>query len=326
MIEEISLIIPSRDAEERLLHLLNCIPNWKIIPNEIIIIDSSERKFLLPNDFESFAEKNNIKVLLIYETNLYPGHARNVGIKNSKNSILAFLDTSTFPTNEWLYSGLNLMKENNSEGVWGNTYYQAEAFLSKIFRECTFGAKPIKTFPGSILKKNIFNICGLFIESVRAGEDGDWMSRAHLQKIKMLSPKEFLTYEDLNNTSFKNLIKKWFRNHVFGAKLPFFRAHKDFYYYAISFIAVVIAFNWNWILASWDEQSIFFIPNITKISILIIFIIYIFIRGIYLPIKKGVSLRFILPINFILIALLSGLLDFTKALAFGYSKFTKINV
>ena len=326
MVEEISLIIPSRDAKEKLLHLLGCIPYWKMIPDEIIVIDSSENKLLIPKDFVLFTKNNNIKLLIIHETNLYPGHARNIGISDSKNSMLAFLDVSTCPTNEWLYSGYNLIRKNNSQGIWGNTYYQANAFPSKIFRACTFGEEPIKTLPGSILKKNIFNTCGLFIESVRAGEDGDWMSRADLQKIKMSSPEEFLTYSELNTTSFKQLIKKWFRNHVFGARLPFFRAHKDFYYYALSFIAVVIAFNWNWILASWDEESIFFIPNITKISVLIIVIIYMFIRGIYLPIKKGVNLRFILPINFIFIALLSALLDFTKALAFGYAKFIKNNV
>jgi len=323
MVKEISLIIPSQNAKEKLINLLRCIPNWEIFPNEIIIIDSSENKISIPKDFESFTKNLNIQLLIIHETNLYPGHARNIGISKSKNSILAFLDTSTFPTNKWLYSGFNLMKNNNSMGVWGNTYYQAKAFHSKIFRACTFGAKPIKTFPGSILNKNIFNICGLFIESVRAGEDGDWMSRVELQKIKMSSPNEFLSYDELDSSSFKELIKKWFRNHIFGAKLPFFRAHKDFYYYAISLIAVVIAFNWNWILASWDEESILFIPNITKISVLIIFVIYIYIRGIFLPVKKGINYRFILPINFIFIGFLSALLDFTKALAFGYSKFIK---
>jgi hypothetical protein len=297
-----------------------------MIPDEIIIIDSSKKKLLIPKDFVLFTEKYNIKLLIIHETNLYPGHARNIGISNSKNSILAFLDVSTYPTNKWLHSGYNLIRKNNSEGVWGNTYYKANAFPSKIFRACTFGAKPIKTLPGSILKKNIFNICGLFIESVRAGEDGDWMSRADLQKIKMSSPEEFLTYNELNTTSFKQLIKKWFRNYIFGGRLPFLRAHKDFYYYALSFIAIVIAFNWNWILASWDQESIFFIPNITKISVLIIIIIYFYIRGIYLPIKKGVNPRFILPINFIFIGLLSALLDFTKALAFAYSKLIKNNV
>jgi len=323
MVKEISLIIPSQNAEEKLLNLLRCIPNWEIFPNEIIIIDSSEKNFLIPEDFKSFAKKLDIKILVSYGNDLYPGHARNIGISNSSNSLLAFLDTSTYPSNKWLSSAFKTIKVNNADGVWGNTYYQAKTFSSKIFRACTFGAKPIRTFPGSIIKKDIFNICGLFIESVRAGEDGDWMSRAELQEIKMSSPNEFLSYDELDSSSFKELIKKWFRNHIYGAKLPFFRAHKDFYYYAISLIAVVIAFNWNWILASWDEESILFIPNITKISVLIILVIYIYIRGIFLPAKKGINYRFILPINFIFIGFLSALLDFTKALAFGYSKFIK---
>ncbi len=320
MITEVSLIIPSQNADTKLNQLLRGIPDWERIPNEIIIVDSSENKSIVPKDIELLIKKLGIDLLLIYENNLYPGHARNIGISNASNSILAFLDTSTQPNSKWLSSGLNLMKAKNSDGVWGKTYYQANTFSSKIFRACTFGTKPIRTFPGSILNKKIFNRCGLFIENTRAGEDGDWMSRAELQEINIATPEEILNYDQLNSMSIKKLIKKWFRNNMFGAKLPFYRAHRDFYYYAISFVAVVIAFNWNWILASWDEESIFYIPNITKISILIILIIYIFMRGIFLPRKKGVSLGFIFPINFIFIFLLSVLLDLTKALAFAYSK------
>jgi len=322
MIKEVSLVIPSQNAEIELQQLLRSIPNWEAIPNEIVIVDSSENKLLIPEDFKLFTKKLNIRLLIIYEKDLYPGHARNVGISNSKNTLLAFLDTSTFPSNKWLSSGLNLINIKNNEGVWGNTLYQADTFTSKIFRACTFGEKPIRTFPGSIFNKNIFDRCGLFIETTRAGEDGDWMSRAELHEIKISSPEEVLSYDKLNFMSIKKLIKKWFRNNMFGAKLPFYRAHRDFYYYAISFVAVVIAFNWNWILASWDEESIFYIPNITKISILIILIIYIFMRGIFLPRKKGVNLSFVFPINFIFIFLLSVLLDLTKALAFAYSKLT----
>ena len=161
------------------------------------------------------------------------------------------------------------------------------------------------------------------METARAGEDGDWMSRAELQKINMTFSDKFLKYGELNHISLKKLLKKWFRNYTFSAKLPFFRAHKDLYYYAISVFAVLVAFNWNRVLASWDEESIFFIPNITNISILIIFGIYIFMRGIYIPYNKGIRLRFIFPLNFIFIALLSGFLDLTKALAFGYSKLIK---
>ena len=320
MVIEVSLIIPSQNADTKLHELLSGIPNWERIPNEIIIVDSSEKESIIPKDIELSINKLGIDLLVLYENNLYPGHARNIGISSASNSVLAFLDTSTQPTSKWLSDGLSLMKAKNSDGIWGKTYYQANTFSSKIFRACTFGTKPIRTFPGSILNKKIFNRCGLFIESTRAGEDGDWMSRAELQEIDIVNPEEILNYDQLNSMSIKKLIKKWFRNNMFGAKLPFYRAHRDFYYYAISFVAVVIAFNWNWILASWDEESIFFIPYITKISILIILIIYIFMRGIFLPRKKGVSLGFIFPINFIFIFLLSVLLDLTKALAFAYSK------
>lgn len=322
-LKEISLIIPSKNAESKLTQLLECISDWVVIPNEIIIIDSSLEKYQISKNFGRFVKESGIRLIIIYKQNLYPGHARNIGINSSTNDLLAFLDTSTQPTSRWLCSGINIMDLNKSDGVWGSTYYQASKFNTKIFRACTYGELPIRTFPGSILNKKIFNRCGLFIESTRAGEDGDWMSRADLQEINITTPEEILNYDQLNSMSIKKLIKKWFRNNMFGAKLPFYKAHKDFYYYVISFVAVVIAFNWNWILASWDEESNFYIPNITKISILIILIIYIFMRGIFLPRKKGVNLSFIFPINFIFIFLLSILLDLTKALAFAYSKFNR---
>ena len=323
MIKEISLIIPSQNAKGKLLNLIGSIQNWEVIPNEIIIVDSSDVKPYMPKEFEQFVKKSGIRLLIIYEKNLYPGHARNIGISNSSNNLLAFLDTSTMPCNKWLSSGLNLIKKQNTDGVWGYTHYLADKFFPKIFRACTYGAKPIKTFPGCILKKNIFNRCGLFIETTRAGEDGDWMSRAEIQRIKMSSPEEVLEYDQLNFMNVSKLMKKWFRNYKHTAKLPFFSAHKSYYYYGISFVAVLVAYNWNRVLAAWDRESIFFIPNITTISVISILTIYILIRGVILPRRKGVSIGFIFPINFIFIFLLSSLLDLTKALAFAYSKFDK---
>lgn len=320
MIRQVSLIIPSYNDNSKLIKLLTSIPDWEAIPNEIIIVDSSYNEPLIPEDVLIFSQKHDIKFLVLHKKNLYPGHARNIGINAAKNDLVAFLDTSTFPTKNWLSDGLNKINTQKSDGVWGNTYYKADTFISKTFRACTYGAKPIRTFPGSILKKNIFNRCGLFIETVRAGEDGDWMSRADLQNINISTPKEFLKYNKLNHESLSFLIKKWFRNYIYGAKLPYIKVHKDYYYYVISFIAVLLAFNWNRVVAAWNEESIFYIPSITKISLLLIVIIYIFIRGVFLPRKKGVKFNFIFPINFILIALLSGFLDLTKALAFAYSR------
>ena len=323
MVKEVSLIIPSQNAEKKLLQLLSHIPSWEVTPSEIIIIDSSQKKFCIPENFQLFTKKHNITLLVIYGKNLFPGHARNIGVINSTNPLLAFLDTSTHPTKRWLASGLNLINLNNSQGVWGNTYYQADSYMSQIIRASTFGATPIKTFPGSILNKSIFDRCGLFIESTRAGEDGDWMGRADFHNITLSTPEEFLNYDELNNTTLKKLLKKWFRNYSFSGRLSHSRAHKDFYFYIISFTAVLIAYNWNRVIASYQPDSIYFIPYITRASVLALFVIYMVLRGILIPRKKGVNFRFIFPINFIVISFMSLLIDLTKALAFGFSRFIK---
>ena len=323
MIRDVSLIIPSQNAKKNLFKLLKCISEWDIIPNEIIIVDSSDDKLIIPNYFNIFVKNNNIKLSVIYGKNLYPGHARNIGIEASNNNIVAFLDTSTMPKRTWLSSGLEILSTQNSSGVWGKTYYEADKFLAKIYKASTFGDKPIKTLPGSILKKNVFKRCGLFIETTRAGEDGDWINRSIVHGLNISIPYEFLNYSEFNEVNAQQILRKWFRNYSHSSQLPYSKVHRDFYYYGVSFFAVLVAFNWNAVLASWDSESALYIPNITKISALVILISYIFIRGIFIPKRKGVSLKFIFPINFIIISFFSAMIDFVKILAFAFSKFTK---
>ena len=113
MVKEISLIIPSQNAEAKLLNLIGSIQNWEIIPNEIIIVDSSEVKPCMPEEFKRFVKKFELRLSIIFEKNLYPGHARNIGISNSTNNLLAFLDTSTMPCNKWLSSTVLMLNVGN---------------------------------------------------------------------------------------------------------------------------------------------------------------------------------------------------------------------
>jgi hypothetical protein len=324
MVKSVSLVIPfksDKSESEKLFTLLRGISNWKAVPNEIIIINTDQKKLSFPKDVELFAEQHNINFCIFHHERLYPGHARNIGIDNASNSFLAFLDTSTHPSNEWLSNGLHIINTNNYQGVWGKTFYQAETFLAKIFRASTYGEKPIQTLPGSILHKNIFKKCGLFVESTRAGEDADFMSRAKLHNVNISESEIFLNYDKLDKITFKEIIKKWYRNYFHSASMPYLRAHKDIYFYGISFLAIIIAYNWNRFFDPTGIGNEFFIPNITKISILIIFLAYLFLRGVVLPIRKGTPLKFIFPLNFILVSFMSLFLDLTKTLAFIYSKF-----
>ena len=324
MVKPVSLIIPfksDKSEKEKLFNLLRGISNWKAFPNEIIIINTDQEQLSFPRDIELFIEQHNINFCIFHKERLYPGHARNIGIDHASNSLLAFLDTSTHPSNDWLLNGLNIIYTNNYEGVWGKTFYQAEKFLAKIFRASTYGEKPIQTLPGSILNKNIFKKCGLFVESTRAGEDADFMSRAKLHNLNICESDSFLNYDKLDRIGINEIIKKWYRNYFHVASMPYFRAHKDIYFYGISLVSIIIAYNWNRVFDPTGIENEFFIPNITKISILIIFLAYLFLRGVVLPFRKGTSLKFIFPLNFILISLMSFFLDLTKTIAFGYSKF-----
>jgi glycosyltransferase involved in cell wall biosynthesis len=323
MIKEVSLIIPNKSDEEKLSILLSSMLDWKATPNEIIIINTSSNEIFIPNDFKSFYKDKNIHFYILQKKNMYPGGARNFAIKKATNSLLAFLDTSTHPSNDWLSRGLEIIDDGNYEGVWGSTYYEANLFISRIFRACTYGEKPIKTFPGSILHKDVFKQCGLFIESTRAGEDGDIMSRMDLHNINITKSKNFLKYNKLDQMSFTEIIKKWYRNYIHTAKLPYFRPHKDIYFYGISLVAVIAAYNWNRIVDPTGIENELFVPNITKISILLISLIYLYLRGIYLPLKKGANLKTVFPLNFIIIGFMSAILDLTKILAFVKSKFHK---
>ena len=153
MIRDVSLIIPSKNNAKNITKLLLGIISWEEVPSEIILVDSSIKKFVIPEEFENFLSKYNINLKVIYGENFYPGHARNIGINGSTNPMVAFLDASTFPSNKWLSGSLKIITEENCEGLWGNTYYQADTYMKKIFRACSYGARPVQTLPGSVFKK-----------------------------------------------------------------------------------------------------------------------------------------------------------------------------
>jgi len=318
---KISLVIPSNNNYIQLCKLLDSINQWTLFPNEIIIVDSSNIKIQISEQFKIFCIKKNIILILKYKKNLYPGNARNLGIKNSQYNLIAFLDVNTFPSNDWLKSNADNLVNNKFNGIWGATIYDASNIKEKIIRAATYGIKPLKTLPGSIFFRDVFQKCGNFIGSVRAGEDQDWMVRVKLHNLNIATSSEYIIYRGLSGFNYLDILKKWFRNYHGASKLPYLRSHKDWYFYAISTILILVAFNWNAIMANWYSDSVFYIPHITKISISLILIAYIILRGFFYPLKKGLSLKFLFPFNFIKIIILSFALDSIKLFAFIYGKF-----
>ena len=322
MNKPITLIIPHQNQRNALVSLLESITTWIILPDEIIIIDSSNQELECEENFKNFCIQKNISLNIIQEKSIFPGHARNLGIQSSKNDLIAFLDVQTVPTKSWLQTTLEQFNSSDAVFVRGATLYAANTFKEKIIVASTFGFNALKTLPGSLMHKEVFLKCGLFIDNVRAGEDGDWMSRTHLHKIPLVEGNEKITYIGLGKIGFRDIITKWYRNYKHTHHLPFFQKHKELYFYLVSILIIIAAQNWNWIAVAIAGGDVF-IPHITKIIAFIIFISYFLVRVILLPVQKGAISQLTNPAFLIGVLLLSSFLDFAKIIAFANGAISK---
>ena len=109
--ENISLYVcaynDEKEIEEVIIGILNLDPK----PNEIIIVNdgSTDGTLEILNKY-----KNNITIFNLAK-NMGLGHARNIGIKNSKNNIVAALDSDVVPEKTWLLNIYNSMIKHNSQ-------------------------------------------------------------------------------------------------------------------------------------------------------------------------------------------------------------------
>ena len=194
---------------------------------------------------------------------------------NAKNEIIAFLDIKTIPSKNWLSEGWKRLTEDNYEVIFGLTKYISITYFQKILLYTSYGNIYYETVPGTILYKNKFIYIGNFIENVRSGEDQEWKQRTKFKITKYFIPnKNNLTYSHLpKNILF--LIKKYFFYSIDTAFVEVQEKIKNSYLLIMLILSAIIVPKWNYFLPNW-EKNILYIPNITKIYIVTIIIIYLF--------------------------------------------------
>ena len=79
------------------------------------------------------------------------------------------------------------------------------------------------------------------------------------------------------------------------------------------FILLFTVYSWNFYVVDWEEDSILFIPHITKIYVGLVFATSFLYRGILLPLKLGIKRNFIFPKNWIIIGLMGLSFDLIKS-------------
>jgi hypothetical protein len=317
----ISVVIPSNHGHHELLHVVRTVCGQTVKPFEIVIVDSADERGICPSEIKALCADSKIKLTYEQRESSMPGDARNIGLGLAEGEIIAFIDVQTIPKLYWLEAAVSLLGTHRTAGVFGATCFIAEKRFERLVRDGFYGLKPRRTLPGSVFRREVFFKTGQFIDWVRAGEDTDWILRLELLKIPVAYPSVALVdYVGLIGTDMKQLMKKWYRNYNDSRELPHFFPQKLLVWLVLYPLLVLIAFNWNYLVADWRMESPLYLGHVTKFVAILPGVTYVIVRGLILPYRRGVSICRLLPLRFLAITVICLLGDFVKVLVFSSPK------
>ena len=268
-----SVVIPARNDKQSLQNVLSSINNQTLLPNQVIIVDSSTNE-----EVKKFIEDYNDTIPIIYhhEQKAYPGKARNLGVELANGEWIAFLDSKTIPNGDWLERYRYLVQAYHSDVVFGVTKFDAKSAFQKAIRATTYGKIGHHTVPGTLIKKKIFIDSGGFFEHVRMGEDIEWRDRLINNGLNIHKPdKPVVTYYGLSD-NFVSTINKYIKSAYHTARLNILMNVKDAYLSLVLVLSAIILPKWNYLIGGWDSNP-FFIHHVTKIyiiSLVFLFLVY----------------------------------------------------
>ena len=316
----VSVIMPSANNFIDLKKCTNALLSQTYAPFEIIVIDSFGLGGYDKKQLQAICQSTCPFHIISHNERLNPGAARNIGVEKASGDFIAFIDIMTIPRINWLSDYLKLINTGEMVDImWGSTVYDVNnSGLMPYVRDSIYGIDPIRTLPGSVVRKNVFLRVGLFLENVRTGEDSEWMNRTrYLNIVSIDSDLVAADYYGLLRLNFKKLVQKWLVSYRSSGGLEYYKWQRQLAIFIALPYFIVIAYNWNWLVTEWQVNSLLYIPHITKIVIIIPLLIYFFYRGIFLPRNKGLKLfPGILPLRFLMLFFVGAVLDMVKLYAF----------
>ncbi len=278
-------MIPARDSKESLDSVVNAINNQKLLPREIVIVDSS-----VSNDIQKLVNDSENAFPIIYhiEKKAYPGRARNIGAEMVSGNWIAFLDSKTTPDEDWLERYQHLVQVYHADVVFGVTQFDAVSPFQKVLRAATYGKIGHHTVPGTLIKKKVFIDSGGFLEHVRMGEDIEWRERLIKSNLNIHSSDEpVVTYTGLPE-HFSSTVKKYLTSAYHTARLNILRNVKDAYLALLLILSAIVLPKWNHLISGWDTNPLF-IPHVTKIYLIALVFLFLTYQLIHYILFRNMS-------------------------------------
>jgi GT2 family glycosyltransferase len=113
-----SIIIPTINANKKIIYCIDSITHQSITPNEIIIVDSSKNNSLKKILGNTYNNQVNIEY---YHKPSTLTEARNFGIQQCKGDLVYFLDDDTILDSKYIEKMLDIFKKDNRKKIAGAT-------------------------------------------------------------------------------------------------------------------------------------------------------------------------------------------------------------
>jgi glycosyltransferase involved in cell wall biosynthesis len=328
--DEISVIISYRNESATLEKTLDLLAAQTFHPKEILLVNSSStddsfnviQKWVYRNK-----EKNNIEIRNIYEGTNVPGSSMNVGIRNASCNLLAFMDCGLHFDSYWLEQQINFMKENNSNVVSGLCKFGGISLKDKSAIAQMAGYQRMRpTVPSSLVKKQVFEKTGFFLENKRSGHDIDWIHKLDRENIRRdINRKVVISYIGPNYAiSFKDIFLKTVR--YAEATINLYRYYNHHVYGAFLFLSLLY-FIKTFFFKPWPYNDYIPLAQIDHLLQYVNFrtglffaLLYILLRGYIVPILKSRNLAIFYehPAVFITLPVVGFIIDSGRLI--GYTK------
>ena len=224
--ENISLYVCAYNVERTIEEVIIGILNLDSKPNEIIIVNdgSTDSTLEILNKY-----KNNINILNLTK-NMGIGHGRNIAIKNSKNNIVATLDSDVVPEKTWLLNIYNSMIKHNSQLCGGlliekylknnrYNYWRDIHIMHKFSEKKIPDVQSFITGSNMILNKNAWNkVNGYDEQFLTNGEDVHFCIKLRNNGFKISYDNDACCYH-LQNDNLETLLNRCWRYYINGTGL-----------------------------------------------------------------------------------------------------------
>lgn len=298
--ELVSIVVPAYNEEKTIEAVLKSFLN-QTIKSEIIVVDDGST-----DGTKELISRYPVK--LISTERKGPGHARNLGAKNAKGNIIAFIDADETIDPNFIEVTLNYFKNPCIVGV-----YPAEHFISResFWAEClslhqNITQPTVHTVP-KVVRKSFFLQVGGYDEGLPRLQDEDLRRRM----IKEAREKALLMIKEPNVATYhiedaKNLREVFKHSILFGRTMTrFTKKHKLIGTYGIVVTAGVCLAPLSALLL--------FVPLPIYLHYLFAFHFLSFVARHFYLVLRGLAMTK----NFF-ISLCLPLLDITKAYGYGF--------